>query len=435
MMCDRSDLEVAASLDDEELDPHLADCAVCRATRDEFIHAITIARELPIDMPSSHERAQMRTSLIVRNAHDRARRPVEATPARTGSGRWIANGTKPTGETPARGEVAVRRSDRWLANGTTPPPIAQRAPRRFAPIAIATTTIAIAVAAMLIPDAPNETTSVTHSRGTVRPEVGARFTSTTAPDEIVRLEQGLITVDVAPLHPGERFRVVVGDAEIEVRGTSFTVSAERDRLLAVTVHHGLVDVRPRGRPIVSLGAGDQWRHAPLPERAAATPLEPKLADPPRRQLVTRANPSPSPTRVVPGADVPSAPKPERAPEELAYEDGWTAMRAGNFARAAAAFARVFLIAPDGSLAEDAAFWRAVALARGGRAGEATNAFRDFVVAHPRAKRFGEASAMLGWLLVDARAYAEAEQRFRAALSDPTPMVQTSAREGLAALRK
>jgi len=111
------------------------------------------------------------------------------------------------------------------------------------------------------------------------------------------------------------------------------------------------------------------------------------------------------------------------------------MRAGDFTRAATAFTRVFILAPDGALAEDAAFWHAVALARGERRAEAITAFRDFLALHARASRAGEASAMLGWLLVEAGQRAEAARRFQAAASDPSPAVQQSARAGLDALAR
>jgi hypothetical protein len=46
--------------------------------------------------------------------------------------------------------------------------------------------------------------------------------------------------------------------------------------------------------------------------------------------------------------------------------------------------------------------------------EALAAFRDFLDTYARSTRAGEASAMLGWILIDARAYDETARRFRAA---------------------
>jgi TolA-binding protein len=125
---------------------------------------------------------------------------------------------------------------------------------------------------------------------------------------------------------------------------------------------------------------------------------------------------------------------ERLPQERAYDDAWAAMRGGKFAEAATAFARVQLLDPDGALAEDATYWYAVALARGKDDAQATRAFRDFLDQYPKSRRAGEASAMLGWLLVTTHQNAEAERRFRAATNDPNPAVRESARAGLDAVR-
>jgi TolA-binding protein len=108
------------------------------------------------------------------------------------------------------------------------------------------------------------------------------------------------------------------------------------------------------------------------------------------------------------------------------------MRAGDFTAASSAFVRASILDPEGPLAEDASYWYPVALARAKRA-EATIAFRDFLDRYPRSTHAHEASAMLGWLLVDASQRAEAERRFRFALDDARPDVRASARAGLTAL--
>jgi TolA-binding protein len=121
--------------------------------------------------------------------------------------------------------------------------------------------------------------------------------------------------------------------------------------------------------------------------------------------------------------------------ERSYDQAWAALRANDFDRAAGGFARVVLLAPDGPLVEDASFWRAVALARGQRGAEARSAFRDFLDAFRSSPHAGEASAMLGWLLIDVRSYDEAAQRFSVAAHDTNPAVRRSARAGLDALAR
>jgi hypothetical protein len=53
----------------------------------------------------------------------------------------------------------------------------------------------------------------------------------------------------------------------------------------------------------------------------------------------------------------------------------------------------------------------------------------------RSQRRGEASAILGWLLVDAHRPREAEALFRAAAADPHANVRASARDGLDAIAR
>lgn len=122
-----------------------------------------------------------------------------------------------------------------------------------------------------------------------------------------------------------------------------------------------------------------------------------------------------------------------ATDEEAYNQGWEALRANNFARAVSGFSRVILLAPDSALVEDASFWRAVAFARGDRRADARAAFQDFVDRFPGSTRAGEASAMLGWILIDAGDYQEAARRFHAAAGDARAEVRQSAHAGLAAL--
>ena len=78
----------------------------------------------------------------------------------------------------------------------------------------------------------------------VFPHGGARFQEIGNPQErIVRLFDGTVLCEVTEVRRGQRFRVIVGDAEVEVRGTLFEVAAAGDRLVHVKVMHGRVEVR------------------------------------------------------------------------------------------------------------------------------------------------------------------------------------------------
>jgi TolA-binding protein len=141
--------------------------------------------------------------------------------------------------------------------------------------------------------------------------------------------------------------------------------------------------------------------------------------------VSQPEPAPRPLPVV-----------ERAPTdaESAFAAGWQMLRDGNYGTAADAFGRTVALAPQGDLAEDARYWRAIAQARAGRAADARISMATFLDAHPRSARAGEISAMLGWLLYEAGDKDAAKRRFEAAADDPDARVRKSARAGLDALR-
>jgi TolA-binding protein len=232
----------------------------------------------------------------------------------------------------------------------------------------------------------------------------AHYTWSPLPDEVVRLAEGRLSIQVAPLGRGERFRVVAGDAEIEVRGTAFEVSVVNDRLVGVDVSHGLVAVRPARGAAVFVGRGEQWRVPPEEPPPAARPA-------------------------------PAARSAHAGPAERAFAQGWRALRSGGYAEAAGAFGRAANAGPTAALAEDARYWRAVALARAGHAGEARGAMTAFLELHRESARAGEISAMLGWLLLDVHDDKGAARRFTAAANDPVPAVRSSARAGLSAVAR
>jgi TolA-binding protein len=378
---------------------HVAGCASCRDAWDRTLTMIELARELPVVVPPHVHREEARTALL------------------------------------ARHDAAPKASA----------PIARR-------IAIAGGALAAAavVAIIVMRPAPAPT-----AHGSVRPRGLARYElAAPRPDEIVRLHDGTIDVDVDPLDTGERFRVVVGANEVEVHGTSFEVTATADQLVGVTVTRGRVEVRPSdGAPAV-LGAGESWHTTARASMPTPTPAPTPSPDPTPTPTPTPSptptpppTPTPSPTprpspnaaairtHVEPVVETPSPAPVEhpRAPDELAYDDAWAAMRASKFHQSAAAFARTIALAPDGALADDARYWHAVSLAREPRVVEAIAAFRELLDEHPGGTQRGEASVMLGWLLVDTHEPTEAATRFRAATSDKSAAVRDSAAAGLRAL--
>ncbi len=267
--------------------------------------------------------------------------------------------------------------------------------------------------------------------GEVVPIGAAEFArSSPVPDEVVRLTDGGLHVAVSPLAAGERFRIVVGDGEVEVRGTQFDVFAHGDHLTRVAVVHGRVEVRSNGAFTV-LGAGETWEP---PRIAEVIPeqeprMEPLPVSPPPRAPAASA--ASRPKRPAPPA-APHAPAPVAGPSEAerAFHRGWEALQGGDPAAAATAFDQVLQIDPASSVAQDAAFWRAVADSRAGRADRARHGFTTFLAEYPASVRSGEAAVLLGGLLLDRGDLDGAEAQFQRGISDPVDRLRTRARAGL-----
>ncbi len=202
------------------------------------------------------------------------------------------------------------------------------APRRLLPGRIVPALLALAAAGVLLlvfgRGRPPKEPAIA-CRGTVTAHGEASFRHGMPPDEVVRLTEGEIRVEVMPLHPGERFRVQVGDGEVEVHGTAFEVRAEHDRLRRVQVLHGVVEVRKVGRKPQRLEAGDRWS-----DEVLAAAVEPPAADPPAAAVPALASPTgklkpvgnPNPASPACGrgsASCGNAPsRPKALPHELAF---------------------------------------------------------------------------------------------------------------------
>lgn len=158
--------------------------------------------------------------------------------------------------------------------------------------------------------------------------------------------------------------------------------------------------------------------AALTEREPAAPQTSERRAPPARKLSLVGHRAPAET-------------PSGNEAEIAFARGWSALQTGDFSIAAEAFGRV-TSGKDTALAEDALFWRGVALDRAGRFEPARQVLATFLARYPDSDRKGEASVILGWLLVRSGDRADARVRFTAALQDPAERVRSSARAGLTA---
>lgn len=305
-------------------------------------------------------------------------------------------------------------------------------------------------------------------RGVVLGHANARhLVVSSTPDEIVRLVDGTITIAIAPLAAGERFRVVTGDGEVDAADAAFDVTARGDRLVSVRAIHGVVKLLANGAPF-TLRSGEIWRSsaelaalpAPVPSTRPASaptdvaailaPPDPLPAAPAPVAAIARTpsraviEPRPAPrappptdetlpveivdagTPVVEARPSPAVP---RSMGQQAFDEGWIALRGGDFPTASKAFERALAVASDPRTTEDAVFWRGVALARGGDVGTAAHVFVAFLTAYPDSPRAGEVSVMLGWLLFERGDTAEAGRHFDRGARDPSSRVRDSATAG------
>lgn|GEM_PF-1617030 len=175
--------------------------------------------------------------------------------------------------------------------------------------------------------------------------------------------------------------------------------------------------------------GERLGQAPTPGAATSPVARAPASDSAAGTPSAAATVTATATDERPVAKTPTGP----TPAELAFSGAWKTLRAGNYGIAADAFARCVELAPNGALAMDARYWRAIALARAGRDPEARRAMQRFVDRHPASSRAAELAAMLGWLLLDAGEPERAGGLFERALKSSAPDVRASARKGLDAL--
>lgn len=235
-------------------------------------------------------------------------------------------------------------------------------------------------------------------------------------DRIVRLRHGKVTCDVDRRAKIERFRVVVGDAEVEVRGTRFRVVAKHDRLESVHVERGRVEVRPDQGEFVALLAGQSW-----PQAVAKVVHEPDAA--PTTPKVSRRR------RTAPLKTHTAHPEPGPQPGEH-LRAGMDLLDRGDFGSAVDQFRQE---AELGTLRQDALFWEAVALKRASRDADARRVMTTYLSRYPNGNRSAEVHCMLGWLLVDSGQTSRARSHFENASRSDVARTANCGRRGLSAL--
>ena len=157
--------------------------------------------------------------------------------------------------------------------------------------------------------------------------------------DVVTLRDGEVSVDATDSEP---VTIVAGDTRVVIASSRARVTARRGVIVTARVFAGTAQVTSGGRQQV-IDAGDVWMHAPEPKPVVAPSASDSLA---------------------------------------AFRLGWEELRAHHHPQAIAAFDR----ATDPVVAEDAAFWAAIATERAGDLDGAATRLREFLDRFPASPR-------------------------------------------------
>ncbi|MEZ4395218.1 MAG: FecR domain-containing protein [Polyangiales bacterium] len=288
-------------------------------------------------------------------------------------------------------ELASRRLRARLVSSALRREAPRRTPWRAA-LAAAGAVVAVALGATVVRTPTTDALAAGETRlgeaGALRPAAGARWSvRDEGGDTRVRLEEGAITLRVRRRRPGERFRVLLRDAEVEVRGTRFEVVARGGLLRAVRVDEGLVAVRRRGDAEQLLAAGSRY----------AAPEAPLPAPAPRPPPVVVAPPPPAPQALPPDALPPAPRRPAASRHSVDpardFRAGALAHARGDHGTAAESLARFLDAAPaEDPRREDARYLRVLALRGARREGEALSEARRYLREFPSGLRRAEVAS-------------------------------------------
>jgi FecR-like protein len=222
--------------------------------------------------------------------------------------------------------------------------------------------------------------------------------------QIFSLNSGTMRADVAKLLPGQRFVIRTADSEVEVHGTSFSVTVVPQNAIdpncgngaatRVVVYEGIVSVRHAGIE-AHVPKGNSW-----PSACASTattnddsPLDTNAAQPdPNSSTATielpdddthatdLSTPAPSQHAHKSGTHHAKASSPLSEQNDI-FESGLTAERDGLTNGAISDFERYLSLYPNGPLAEHAAV-RRMNLLRTVDHARAVNAARDYLAKYP-----------------------------------------------------
>ena len=201
--------------------------------------------------------------------------------------------------------------------------------------------------------------------------------------ETVVLVNGALSIHVDHAVSHRRLLVILPDGEIEDIGTTFSVSADAGQTTHVTVQEGSVVLRLRGKPPLSLGAGEAWKPAEAVAPAAPSATQART---PRAKTMPLGVPTAS-------SDASAKSDAHGADPSADFRAAMAVFNGGDNARAAADFAAFVRQHPRDSHAEDAAYLRILALQRAGDSAATKQAAQDYLSRYSHGFRHAEVEAI------------------------------------------
>jgi hypothetical protein len=253
---------------------------------------------------------------------------------------------------------------------------------------------------LVVPD--GQTSTVTLATGTrITLDGGALECRDDSATQRFAVLRGRAHLAVAKLLPGQRFLVETPNAELEVRGTAFSVRIDAatptcETRTAVEVEEGAVEVRSGGGHFL-LHPGERWANAcsvvdPAPSSPpVARPVAPAPHE--RDRDLPSASARAAAVRPAPSSGAATAiPVSSLTQQNDLYARAESASREGRREEALAAYARLLELFPRGPLAEGASVKRARLLAQKDR-GAAREEARAYLARYPSGVARSEMEAL------------------------------------------
>lgn len=339
MSCPSNHRLAAASVgEDIQAELHAETCATCRAELEAMAAVVALARRAPVPKLTADRRAMLEAAVMAES---------DAAPAVTQlpRHRFVR---------PAIGALSAALAAAAIGLVMWPdpaPPAGGSAPQATAQLAASPAASSQDSRVELPPDAPAAAVAATAAD----PEASARVPEASAPPPArvavapprraaphpttTQLSDGPVTIDARNAAP---VRVAAGDTAVQISASKVEVTSRGGVVTMVRVFAGSAEIDHTGRRVVVV-AGDVWVRPTGPVEALQS-----------------------------------------------FEQGWMALRSARYRDAIAAFER----AADPVVAEDAAYWAAIAAERAGDRVDAERRLRSFMIHFPRSLRIENARRLL-----------------------------------------